>query len=59
VRSLPADFVILSEAKNLLFEAERPFAAAQGDRQLSKETDHILKFYRSYGFTPWRIQFFK
>ena len=25
---------------------------------LSKETDKILKFYRSHGFTPWRIQFF-
>ncbi len=26
---------------------------------LSKQTDKILKFYRSHGFTPWRIQFFK
>lgn len=26
---------------------------------LSKETDRMLKFYRSHGFTPWRIQFFK
>lgn len=26
---------------------------------LSKETDRILKFYRSHGFIPWRIQFFK
>ena len=26
---------------------------------LSKDTDRILKFYRSHGFTPWRIQFFK
>jgi GNAT superfamily N-acetyltransferase len=26
---------------------------------LSKETDQILRFYRSHGFTPWRIQFFK
>ncbi len=26
---------------------------------LSKETDNILKFYRSHGFIPWRIQFFK
>lgn len=25
----------------------------------SKETDKILGFYRSHGFTPWRIQFFK
>ena len=25
---------------------------------LSKETDKILRFYRSHGFTPWRIQFF-
>ena len=25
----------------------------------SKETDKILRVYRSYGFTPWRIQFFK
>jgi hypothetical protein len=25
----------------------------------SKETDKILKFYRSHGFTPWSIQFFK
>jgi ribosomal protein S18 acetylase RimI-like enzyme len=26
---------------------------------LSKQTDKILRFYRSHGFTPWRIQFFK
>ncbi len=26
---------------------------------LSKETDRILTFYRSHGFTAWRIQFFK
>jgi ribosomal protein S18 acetylase RimI-like enzyme len=26
---------------------------------LSKDTDRILRFYRSHGFTPWRIQFFK
>jgi GNAT superfamily N-acetyltransferase len=26
---------------------------------LSKETDKILRFYRSHGFTPWHIQFFK
>jgi ribosomal protein S18 acetylase RimI-like enzyme len=26
---------------------------------LSKDTDRILTFYRSHGFTPWRIQFFK
>ena len=26
---------------------------------LSKENDKILRFYRSHGFTPWRIQFFK
>ena len=25
----------------------------------SKETDKILRFYCSHGFTPWRIQFFK
>ncbi len=25
----------------------------------SKETDKILRFYRSHGFTPWRIQFFQ
>ncbi len=25
----------------------------------SKETDKILKFYRSHGFTPWSIQFFR
>ena len=25
----------------------------------SKDTDRILKFYRSHGFTPWHIQFFK
>ena len=25
---------------------------------LSKETDKILRFYRSHGFTPWRIEFF-
>jgi GNAT superfamily N-acetyltransferase len=26
---------------------------------LSKATDSILRFYRSHGFTPWRIEFFK
>jgi GNAT superfamily N-acetyltransferase len=26
---------------------------------MSKETDKILKFYRSHGFTPWRLQLFK
>ena len=25
----------------------------------SKDTDRILKFYRSHGFTPWSIQFFR
>jgi len=25
----------------------------------SKETDGILTFYRSHGFTPWSIQFFR
>lgn len=25
----------------------------------SKETDKVLRFYRSPGLTPWRIQFFK
>jgi ribosomal protein S18 acetylase RimI-like enzyme len=25
----------------------------------SKETDKILRFYRSHGFTPWSIQFFQ
>lgn len=25
----------------------------------SKEMDNILRFYRSHGFTPWSIQFFK
>jgi ribosomal protein S18 acetylase RimI-like enzyme len=25
----------------------------------SKETDRILRFYRSHGFTPWKIQFFQ
>ena len=24
-----------------------------------KETDKILQFYRSHGFTPWSIQFFR
>jgi ribosomal protein S18 acetylase RimI-like enzyme len=45
---------------------ERVFEIAQqeGIRRftvgtLSKETDKILKFYRSHGFTPWRIQSFK
>lgn len=45
---------------------ERVFAIArqQGIQRfavgtLSKETDKILRFYRSHGFTPWRIQFFK
>ena len=45
---------------------ERLFAVAQaagiqrfvvGTR--SKETDKILEFYRSHGFTPWSIQFFR
>jgi len=45
---------------------ERIFAVARQEGierfvvgTLSKETDKILKFYRSHGFTPWRIQFFK
>ena len=45
---------------------ERVFEIAQQDGiqrfvvgTLSKETDRILKFYGSHGFTPWRIQFFK
>jgi GNAT superfamily N-acetyltransferase len=45
---------------------ERVFAVARQEGierfivgTLSKETDKILKFYRSHGFTPWRIQFFK
>lgn len=45
---------------------ERVFAIAQaaGMQRFvvgtkSKETDEILRFYRSHGFTPWRIQFFK
>jgi len=45
---------------------ERIFAVAQQEGierfivgTLSKETDKILRFYRSHGFTPWRIQFFK
>jgi hypothetical protein len=25
----------------------------------SKQTDQILRFYRSHGFTPWSIQFFR
>jgi len=25
----------------------------------SKKTDQILRFYRSHGFTPWSIQFFR
>ena len=25
----------------------------------SKETEQILRFYRSHGFTPWSIQFFR
>jgi ribosomal protein S18 acetylase RimI-like enzyme len=25
----------------------------------SKATDQILRFYRSHGFTPWSIQFFR
>jgi GNAT superfamily N-acetyltransferase len=25
----------------------------------SKETERILRFYRSHGFTPWSIQFFR
>ena len=45
---------------------ERVFAVAQQEGierftvgTQSKATDGILKFYRSHGFTPWRIQFFK
>ena len=45
---------------------EQVFVIAQQDGikrftvgTLSKETDRMLKFYRSHGFTPWRIQFFK
>jgi GNAT superfamily N-acetyltransferase len=45
---------------------ERVFAIARQEGiqrfivgTLSKETDSILKFYRSHGFIPWRIQFFK
>ena len=45
---------------------ERVFELARQERiqrfsvaTLSKETDRILKFYRSHGFRPWRIQFFK
>jgi ribosomal protein S18 acetylase RimI-like enzyme len=45
---------------------ERVFAVAQqagierfSVGTLSKETDRIIAFYRSHGFTPWRIQFFK
>jgi ribosomal protein S18 acetylase RimI-like enzyme len=45
---------------------EQIFAIAQQESirrftvgTLSKETDKILAFYRSHGFTPWRIQFFK
>ena len=26
---------------------------------LSKQTDEILRFYRSHGFTPWLIRFFR
>jgi GNAT superfamily N-acetyltransferase len=25
----------------------------------SKQTEQILRFYRSHGFTPWSIQFFR
>jgi GNAT superfamily N-acetyltransferase len=47
-----------------LLEHVFPIAQAAGIERfivgtLSKETDKILKFYRSHGFTPWRIQFFK
>ena len=45
---------------------ERVFAVARQEGierfivgTLSKESDKILRFYRSHGFTPWRIQFFK
>lgn len=45
---------------------ERIFEVAQQDGierfvvgTLSIDTDRILKFYRSHGFTAWRIQFFK
>ena len=45
---------------------ERVFAIAQaaGIQRFvagtkSKDTDRILKFYRSHGFTAWHIQFFK
>jgi GNAT superfamily N-acetyltransferase len=45
---------------------ERIFAVARQEGierfivgTLSKDTDRILKFYRSHGLRPWRIQFFK
>ncbi len=45
---------------------EQIFAVAQQEGiqrfvvgTLSKDTNRIIKFYRSHGFTPWRIQFFK
>jgi ribosomal protein S18 acetylase RimI-like enzyme len=45
---------------------EQVFAVAQHEHierfvvgTLSTETDSILRFYRSHGFTPWRIQFFR
>lgn len=45
---------------------ERVFEVAQREGierftvgTLSKETDKMLRFYRSHGFTPWRVQFFK
>jgi GNAT superfamily N-acetyltransferase len=45
---------------------ERVFEVAQREGierftvgTMSKETDKILRFYRSHGFAPWRIQFFK
>jgi ribosomal protein S18 acetylase RimI-like enzyme len=45
---------------------ERLFAVAGQDgierflvATASKDTDKILRFYRSHGFTPWHIQFVK
>ena len=45
---------------------ERVFAVAHQEGiprftvgTLSKQTDKILRFYRSHGSPPWRIQFFK
>jgi GNAT superfamily N-acetyltransferase len=63
------DIYVRPDARNQdiggkLLERVFEVARAAGIRRFivgtkSKETDKILRFYRSHGFTPWSIQFFK